>query len=110
MSKKVFVGNLFNSARRYFVTSSINLGNEVQKAKPFDQIPVLTAFKLLSNSLPGGKYHNASLRELHELFRKDFGEIFKMPAMLGRPSIVFTYNAKDFETVRKFKLFFSKNK
>lgn len=99
MSNKLFSTRSFFSAQRFFVTSSINLGSELQKAKPFTDIPEVTAFTLLSRSLPGGKYYNVSLKDLHISFREEFGDIVRLPAMLGRPSMIFTYNAEDFEKV-----------
>ena len=100
MSNKFLVSTRsFFNARRFFVTSSANLGNELQKAKPFTDIPNVSAFTLISRSLPGGRYHNISLKDMHISFRKEFGDIVRFPSMLGRPSIVFTYHAEDFEKV-----------
>jgi hypothetical protein len=96
---KIFLSNQF-VLRRCFSTASINLENELQAAKPFEAIPKISAFTLFTRSLlPGGKYYKKSLTELHTLMRKEYGNIIQLPAMVGRPSVVFTYRAEDFEKV-----------
>lgn len=99
MSNKLVATRSFFSARRFFVTTSVNFGNDLQKAKPFKDIPNVSAFTLISRSLPGGKYYKISLKDMHISFREEFGDIIRFPAMLGRPSIIFTYHAEDFEKV-----------
>lgn len=88
--------------RRTF--SSNGLGSELNScdAKPFSAIPTLSVMKVLARSLPGGKYYNKSMREMNRMFYDEFGNIFKIPPLLGNPEIVMTFSADDMEKVCTF--------
>ncbi|XP_036343371.1 cytochrome P450 CYP12A2-like isoform X1 [Rhagoletis pomonella] len=72
---------------------------EWQRARPFSEIPQIGALKLISKFLPGGKYFKLDSNDLVAAMRSDFGPIFMMPALMGQPSILVTYNPDDFENV-----------
>ena len=93
---------IYSLSRRAYCSASINLGNEIQNAKPFSEIPSLTFFKMVKESLPGGKYYKKSIREITKMFYDEFGDTIRIPAMLGRPEVVVTYNADNFEKVKFF--------
>lgn len=68
-------------------------------AKPFSEIPKMSAFTLIRRMMPGGRYSGLGLQEMHKEIRKEFGDITLFPAMLGRPEMVMCYSPVDFETV-----------
>ena len=49
--------------------------------------------------LPGGKMYKKNLKQFSQECRKDYGDIFKLPAMLGNPTILLTYNPDDFRKI-----------
>lgn len=100
MSSKLIARQLLFNSHRCFTTSPLNFGNDLEKAKPFKDIPNLSAFTMISRSFPGGKYYKISMKDLHASIRKEFGEIVRFPPMLGRPGAVITYKAEDFEKVK----------
>lgn len=57
--------------------------------------------QMIVRNLPGGKYCNSSMKQLHESVNAEYGTIVKFPAIFGRPSMVITYDANDFEMVNK---------
>lgn len=91
--------SVFISPHRLLTTTSINLDNDLQEAKPFKSIPSLSAFQLLARNMPGGKYYKNSLDQLHQSVRAEYGNIVKFPSILGMPSMVIAYDANDFEKV-----------
>lgn len=99
MSKKLLTRQYFFTSGRFFSSSSTNLGHELVKAKPFESVPKLSVYGLLRGFMPGGDYHGLELQDIHAVLRKKYGKIVQFPAFLGRPSIVFTYDAEDFEKV-----------
>lgn len=101
MSRKLITRQYYYNSSRFFATSSINLGNELQKPKPFETIPKLSTLGLLAGFMPGGQFYGKELQEVHAVLRKKYGNIVKFPAFFGRPSIVFTYKAEDFEKVMR---------
>ncbi|KAG5667202.1 hypothetical protein PVAND_015193 [Polypedilum vanderplanki] len=72
--------------------------NAVQNAKPYSEVPTVSVPKFILRNLPGGKYYKKSLKEIQESFYNEFGNIFKLPAMFGKPEMIFIYKADDFET------------
>lgn len=48
---------------------------------------------------PGGKYRNMDLNQLVLAVRDDYGDICRMPTILGSNPVLMSYNPKDFETV-----------
>ncbi|XP_054726672.1 probable cytochrome P450 12a5, mitochondrial [Anastrepha obliqua] len=72
---------------------------EWQRARPFSEIPKASAFKFISKFLPGGPYSKLDFSQLVTAMLKDYGPIFLMPAMPGRPSILVTHNPDDFENL-----------
>jgi cytochrome P450 family 12 len=84
--------------RRAYCTAT-NLASDIKNARPFSEIPTMSFFKVAKGNLPGGKYYKKSMREIQQLFYEEYGSIMKIPAMLGRPQFVITFNPDDFETV-----------
>lgn len=70
---------------------------EWDSALPYSKIPSPTLWHSLQNYKPGGRYHKASITQLHQLYREDFGDIVRFPGMLGRKDVVMTYRPDDFE-------------
>jgi hypothetical protein len=91
----------FFIARRFFssAASSITSNHDVQNSKPFSQIPTMSALKLVTRNLPGGKYHKKTLKEVQEMFLDEFGPIMRMPSVFRNPEMIFTFNADDCEKV-----------
>lgn len=50
-------------------------------------------------AFPGGRYRNMDITQLVLAVRDDYGDILRMPTILGSNPIVMSYNPKDFETV-----------
>lgn len=50
-------------------------------------------------ALPGGKYFNQDLYDLHRLFRDEYGNLVKLRGMFGRKPIIFTFDENNIEKV-----------
>ncbi|XP_017470678.1 PREDICTED: probable cytochrome P450 12a5, mitochondrial isoform X1 [Rhagoletis zephyria] len=70
-----------------------------KQARPFNELPTDNAFKLICKFLPGGRYYNLDSNQLEMTMRKEFGDIFVVPAVLGRPATLVTHNPNDFASV-----------
>ncbi|XP_017020158.1 probable cytochrome P450 12a4, mitochondrial [Drosophila kikkawai] len=74
--------------------------SEWLQAKPFEEIPRINMVSLMMKmSMPGGKYKNMELMDIFKSMRRDYGEIFFMPGMMGGPAFLSTHNPEDFEVV-----------
>lgn len=89
----------FYSLSRRAYCSATNLASDFKNARPFSEIPTMSVLKVSLGNMPGGKYYNKSMREIQQMFHDEFGNIMKIPAMLGKPPFVLTSNPDDFETV-----------
>ncbi|KAL7041072.1 hypothetical protein ACKWTF_000617 [Chironomus riparius] len=78
---------------------SASMCSEVENVKPFSEMPTITFFKMVKESLPGGKYYNKSIKDVLQAFFDEFGEAVRIPAMLGNPEIVMSYNSENFEKI-----------
>lgn len=54
---------------------------------------------VMKMSLPGGKYKNMDFVTMFKAMRKDYGNLYFMPGIMGNPSFLATHNPKDFEVV-----------
>uniref|UniRef100_A0A182PZ54 Uncharacterized protein n=1 Tax=Anopheles epiroticus TaxID=199890 RepID=A0A182PZ54_9DIPT len=68
-------------------------------AKPFKSIPGPNFWQLFKGFSKGGCYDGLNLIELHKCLRKQFGDIYRVPAILGRHDVVMTFSPADFEKV-----------
>ncbi|XP_068148105.1 probable cytochrome P450 12b2, mitochondrial [Drosophila tropicalis] len=68
-----------------------------QEAKPFNEMPGPSNWRLLSFFLPGGELHNTNLIQMNRRLRELYGDIYRFPGMMGKADVVFTYNPEDFE-------------
>ncbi|XP_030378208.1 cytochrome P450 12b1, mitochondrial [Scaptodrosophila lebanonensis] len=73
------------------------IDEEWLQAKPYAEIPGPSVMRTISYFLPGGKLYNTNLIELNRRMREWYGDIYRMPGMMGKPDVVFTYNPNDFE-------------
>jgi hypothetical protein len=96
---KLIKRQYYFASSRFFSSTSINLGTELQKPKPFKAIPKLTTFNAIAGFMPGGQFYGKELQELHSILQNKYGKIVKFPAIFGRPPFVFAYQAEDFEKV-----------
>lgn len=87
-------------SRRLFCSVPSNLGNEFKNAKPFSEVPKVSAWRMIKSVLPGGRYYKKPMSEVIRLMYEDYGVIFKIPPMFGKPSFVITYSAENFEKVK----------
>ena len=79
--------------------SASNWSNEIKNSKPFSEMPTLSLYNLVLNFLPSGKCYKKSMKEIQQLLYEEYGNVFKIPAMLRRSQFVITFNPDDFETV-----------
>ncbi|KAL7041073.1 hypothetical protein ACKWTF_000618 [Chironomus riparius] len=90
---------VYSLSRRAYCSASINLGNDIQNTKPYAEMPTLSFFKMVKENLPGGKYYKKSIKEITKMFYDEYGDTIRIPPMLGKPEVVITYNAENFEKV-----------
>ncbi|XP_039947788.1 probable cytochrome P450 12a5, mitochondrial [Bactrocera tryoni] len=72
---------------------------EWQRARPYSELPQDSVFRLLTKFLPGGRYKNLDSNALEMAMKEDHGDIFVVPAFMGRPSTVVIHNPEDFARV-----------
>jgi hypothetical protein len=99
ISKQLFTSRAPHSYRFFTSSTASALDNEFSKAKPFSSIPRPSVFKLIKESLPGGKYYGKPMRDVQKLFNVEYGNILRLPGMFGNPEIVMIFTADDFEKV-----------
>ncbi|XP_053951738.1 cytochrome P450 CYP12A2-like [Anastrepha ludens] len=72
---------------------------EWQRARPFCELPRDGVFNFLRKFLPGGRYYNLDSTQLVMAMKEEYGNIYKVPGMMGRPDTVVTHHPDDFERV-----------
>ncbi|CAD7077461.1 unnamed protein product [Hermetia illucens] len=73
--------------------------NDWNTALPYEKIPGPSRLTLLKDMLPGGKFKTLNLTDVLKQYRLQYGDIFKMPGMFGKPESVLIFDPKDFETI-----------
>ncbi|XP_037714155.1 probable cytochrome P450 12b2, mitochondrial [Drosophila subpulchrella] len=68
-----------------------------QQAKPYGEMPGPSTMRMLSYFMPGGVLRNTNLIQMNRRMREMYGDIYRVPGMMGKPNVVFTYNPDDFE-------------
>lgn len=91
-------------SKNFFASTEVSLETDfknstISQAKSFGEIPQLSKFGLIASFLPGGQFYGKELQDLHTTIRLKYGNVFKFPSLFGRPSVVFAYDAEDFEKV-----------
>ncbi|XP_037945860.1 probable cytochrome P450 12a4, mitochondrial [Teleopsis dalmanni] len=81
--------------------SEANLDTDLEwsHAKPFTEIPTNGTFNSIRELMPGGKHYKKNFIKYLSELKEDYGDVFLMPAMLGREAILITHNPEDFERV-----------
>lgn len=75
--------------------------DDFEKARPFEEMPGLNKFQLITRFLKGGKYHGMALNEIQSSLRSEFGEFYRMPGIFGQTANVTTFNADDVEYIHR---------
>lgn len=70
-----------------------------KNARRFDDVPGPSKFQLLRGFIPGGKFYGHSLKDFAATCRKEYGDLFKISAGFGVPSIVMSFNPDHFGKV-----------
>lgn len=65
------------------------------RAKPYNEIPVVSKYYLIKGFLPGGEFYGKSLNDFYKGARSKYGDIFVFPAMFGREDHIMTFNPDD---------------
>lgn len=76
-----------------------DMASEWQQARPFDELPRDGVFKFVRQLLPGGRYYKLESAQFLRAMQKDYGDIYIIPGMFGRPDALYTHNPADFERV-----------
>ena len=97
-NQKYVLSRVF-SAQPAVAKKSSKLKEGWAAAKPFDQVPKLSKFEMVRGFLPGGKYYNISLLDIHKKLIQEYGNLVIMPGIFGRDPIMMSFDSKDFEIV-----------
>jgi cytochrome P450 family 12 len=71
--------------------------SDYDEAKPFEEIPGPTKFETITRFMPGGRYHKASMTDVQNLMRKEFGDFYRIPGMFGQGTLLTTFDPDDIE-------------
>ncbi|XP_055324108.1 cytochrome P450 CYP12A2-like isoform X2 [Sitodiplosis mosellana] len=77
----------------------VNLDAEWETALPYKRMPGPSKYELLRGFSPGGKYHDLQIVDMHRAMRRDFGDVVRIPGLLGRADTVLTFKPSIFEKV-----------
>lgn len=76
---------------------------ELQEAKPYSEVPGPKPLPLLGNTwrlLPIiGQYQVSDVAKLSQIFYQEYGKIVKLSGLVGRPDLLFVYDADEIEKV-----------
>ncbi|CAD7015059.1 probable cytochrome P450 12c1, mitochondrial [Ceratitis capitata] len=89
---------------KYSTVSNAKTENSVfdlewQQALPYKSMPKLSRYQMLRGFLKGGEFVDLSLNDFLFKCRERFGDIYRMPGVIGQPDSVVLFNVNDFEKV-----------
>lgn len=101
---KLAVGFVRKRSQSAFIENNkSNLVEETLSVKPYSQIPGPKPIPILGNTwrlLPViGQYDISDVAKLSALFYKEYGKIVKLSGLVGRPDLLFLYDADEIEKV-----------
>lgn len=75
----------------------------IREAKPYSEVPGPKPLPILGNTwrlLPViGQYTISDVARLSEIFHQEYGKIVKLSGLIGRPDLLFVYDADEIEKV-----------
>lgn len=73
---------------------------DYKNAKPFKDIPGPSALQFIGRvALPWGQYHGKDMAGLFRELQKEYGDVIRLPAMMGRPSMYIIADANEAEVM-----------
>lgn len=76
---------------------------ELENAKPYSEVPGPKAIPIFGNTwrlLPiVGQYDVSDVAKLSQLFHEQYGKICKLSGLIGRPDLLFVYDADEIEKI-----------
>lgn len=81
------------------MTSNVKQDPEWNAALPYKNIPGPSKVALMRGFAPGGKYHDLPIVDMHRAMRTGFGDIVRIPGLLGRADTLITFRPEIFEKV-----------
>ncbi|XP_052864320.1 cytochrome P450 CYP12A2-like [Anopheles cruzii] len=75
------------------------IDSEWESAKPFKSIPTPTLMHMYRGFKEGGRYAGLPVIEFHQRLREDFGDLVRIPGLMGKPDVVLSYKPADYEKV-----------
>lgn len=77
-----------------------HLNDELWEAsRPYNSIPGPTKWDLIKLFRPGGSFNTKHLSEIQREFKNRFGNLVKLPGMLGKNDVLFVYEPEDMEKI-----------
>uniref|UniRef100_A0A182S4Q2 Cytochrome P450 n=1 Tax=Anopheles funestus TaxID=62324 RepID=A0A182S4Q2_ANOFN len=80
-------------------TGESTIDPEWATAKPYKCIPGPSVWQLFTGFSKGGRYAGLDLIELHYRLREEFGDLYRVPGVMGRPDVVMSFSPEDFEKI-----------
>lgn len=79
--------------------SSSSSVNDIKSPRPFCEVPGPNLWDLFKYFRPGGILNGKPILDVQSEFLRRYGNICKIPGLLGKPDIVFVYEPGDMEQI-----------
>lgn len=74
--------------------------DDYQKAKPFKDIPGPSGLQFIARAaLPWGQYYGKDMAGIFRELQKEYGDVIRLPAMMGRPPMYVIVDANEAEVM-----------
>uniref|UniRef100_A0A0K8VA06 Putative cytochrome P450 12e1, mitochondrial n=1 Tax=Bactrocera latifrons TaxID=174628 RepID=A0A0K8VA06_BACLA len=73
--------------------------NDLENARPYSELPGPSKFEMIRGFLPGGIFYKKTFIEGMTDMTKKYGDIYRFPAMFGRPEMVLNLNPNDYPII-----------
>lgn len=107
ISKSTHIKNVFRY--KSSEASALCIENKIVQPKPYSEIPGPKPIPLLGNTwrlLPFiGQYDISDVAKLSQLFYKEYGKIVKLSGLVGRPDLLFLYDADEIEKIYRYNFY-----
>lgn len=93
------------SRQNYAVAATVNAEPALQqdeswsKARPYKDIPGPSKWELTKLFRPGGQLDGAEFDDVQLEFKNRYGNLCKLPGLMGKSDVVFIYEPEDIEKV-----------
>ncbi|XP_014097477.2 probable cytochrome P450 12e1, mitochondrial [Bactrocera oleae] len=81
------------------VNETASAPNDWENARPYSEMPGPSKYEMIRGFLPGGPFYKQTFIEGMTNMAQKYGDVYRIPAMFGRPEMVLDLNPNDYPII-----------